>query len=112
MKIWKWWNQMVKSGLALNTGADPNSIDHLLAIGTGNTAMTFEASGVIGPVEAVFSSGQYKGTQIATAPLSRPEGASPWQRSLWISKHSSPRRSAKPPGSSSSTWTRPRSRRA
>jgi len=91
-KIWNWWDQMVKSGLALNTGSDPNSIDHLLAIGTGNAAMTFEASGVVGPIEAVLSSGQYKGTQIAAAPLpalTTGGGVPVGDGSLWIGNHSS-----------------------
>ena len=92
MKVWSWWNQMVKSGLALNTGSDPNSIDHLLAIGEGNAAMTFEASGVVGPIEAVLGSGQYKGTEIATAPLpalTTGGGVPVGDGSLWISNHSS-----------------------
>jgi len=92
LKIWTWWDQMVKSGLALNTGSDPNSIDHLLAIGTGNAAMTFEASGVIGPIEAVLNSGQYKGTRVATAPLpalTTGGGVPVGDGSLWISSHSS-----------------------
>jgi len=91
-KIWQWWNQMVKSGLALNTGSDPNSIDHLLAIGTGNAAMTFEASGVVGAIEAVLHSGQYQGTQIATAPLpalTTGGGVPVGDGSLWIPNHSS-----------------------
>lgn len=92
IKIWTWWDQMVKSGLALNTGSDVNSIDHLLAIGTGNAAMTFEASGVIGPIETVLNSGQYKGTQIATAPLpalTTGGGVPVGDGSLWICNHSS-----------------------
>ncbi len=92
VKIWQWWNQMVKSGLALNTGSDPNSIDHLLAIGTGNAAMTFEGSGVVGAIEAVLHSGQYQGTQIATAPLpalTTGGGVPVGDGSLWIPNHSS-----------------------
>jgi sn-glycerol 3-phosphate transport system substrate-binding protein len=91
MQIWTWWDDMVKSGLALDTGSDPNSIDHLLAIGTGNAAMTFEGSGVIGPVEAVLSSGQYPGTEIATAPLpalTTGGGVPVGDGSLWISAKS------------------------
>ncbi len=91
MKIWSWWDQMVKSGLALNTGSDPNSIDHLLAIGTGSAAMTFEASGVIGSIEAVLNLGQYKGTQIAAAPLpalTTGGGVPVGDGSLWISNRS------------------------
>lgn len=97
MKIWNWWHQMVTSGLALNTGSDPNSIDHLLAIGTGNAAMTFEASGVIGAIEAVLHSGQYQGVQIATAPLpalTTGGGVPVGDGSLWIPSHSTPAKRA------------------
>ena len=31
--IWTWWNDMVKSGLALNTGGATDNIDHMLAVG-------------------------------------------------------------------------------
>ena len=75
-------------GLALDTGSDPNSIDHLLAVATGNAAMTFEASGVIGSVEQVLASGQYPGVQIATAPLpalTTGGGVPVGDGSLWIS---------------------------
>ena len=31
--IWTWWNDMVHSGLALNTGGANGNIDHMLAVG-------------------------------------------------------------------------------
>jgi sn-glycerol 3-phosphate transport system substrate-binding protein len=93
MKVWQWWNQMLKSHLALATGSDPNNIDHLIAIATGNAAMTFEASGVIGPAEAVLASGQYPGVQIKTAPLpalTTGGGVPVGDGSLWITSHATP----------------------
>jgi sn-glycerol 3-phosphate transport system substrate-binding protein len=92
MKLWRWWNQMLTSHLALATGSDPNNIDHLIAIATGNAAMTFEASGIIGPAEAVLASGQYPGVQIRTAPLpalTTGGGVPVGDGSLWISAHAS-----------------------
>jgi sn-glycerol 3-phosphate transport system substrate-binding protein len=92
MKVWNWWNQLLTSHLALATGSDPNNIDHLIAIATGNAAMTFEASGVIGPAEAVLASGQYPGVQIRTAPLpalTTAGGVPVGDGSLWISAHAS-----------------------
>ena len=97
LQIWTWWDDMVHSGLALDTGPDPNSIDHMLAIGTGNAVMTFEASGVIGAIEAVLSSGQYKGVRIATAPLpalTTGGGVPVGDGSLWISAKSAPEKRA------------------
>jgi sn-glycerol 3-phosphate transport system substrate-binding protein len=92
MKVWNWWNQMLTSGLAMATGSDPNNIDHLIAIATGNAAMTFEASGVIGPAEAVLASGQYPGVQIRTAPLpalTTGGGVPVGDGSLWVTSHAS-----------------------
>ncbi len=86
-KLWSWWGQMVHSGLALNTGSNVNSYDHLIALGTGNAAMTFEASSAIGPAEAVLASGQYPGVKVWTAPLpglTATGGTPVGDGSLWI----------------------------
>ena len=97
LKLWNWWDSMVRSGLALGTGSDLSNIDHLLALGTGTAAMTFEASGTIGPIEAVLQSGQYKGLKLATAPLpalTTGGGIPVGDGSLWISAKSSPEKRA------------------
>jgi len=97
LKIWTWWDQMVRSGLALDTGSEENSIDHLLALGTGEAAMTFEASSAIGPIEAILNSGQYVGVHVDAAPLPAltPGGGVPvGDGSLWIPAHSSPAKRA------------------
>ena len=65
---------------------------HLVALASGNAAMTFEASGVIGPAEAVLASGQYPGVQIRTAPLpalTTGGGVPVGDGSLWITSHAS-----------------------
>jgi len=92
LKVWRWWKQMLTSHLAVATGSDPNNIDHLIAIATGHAAMTFEASGVIGPAEAVLASGQYPGVKIRTAPLpalTTGGGVPVGDGSLWITAHAS-----------------------
>src|SRR5688572_16018403 len=68
-KIWTWWRDMVESGLALDTGSTEGSVDHLLALGTRDAVMTFEASGALGPIDAVLKGGQYPGTEIGVWPL-------------------------------------------
>ena len=93
LKIWQWWDGMVTSGLALDTGSNENSIDHLLALGTGSAAMTFEASSAIGPIEAILNSGQYKGVHVAAAPLpalTTGGGVPVGDGSLWIPARSRP----------------------
>jgi len=87
-QLWSWWGEMVRSGLALNTGSDVNSYDHLIALATGSAAMTFEASSAIGPVQAVLGTGAYPGVQVSIAPLPglTPTGGVPVaDGSLWIS---------------------------
>jgi sn-glycerol 3-phosphate transport system substrate-binding protein len=96
-QIWTWWNDMVHSGLALNTGGATGNIDHMIAIGTGDAAMTMEASGVLGTVKQVLEQGQYKTVRIGTAPLpsiSGGGGVPVGDGSLWISKASSPEKRA------------------
>jgi sn-glycerol 3-phosphate transport system substrate-binding protein len=96
-QIWSWWDDMVKSGLALNTGSQANNYDHVFAIGNGNAAMTFEASAVLGPAATVLASGQFPNVEIGVAPLPalQPGGGVPvGDGSLWIPKHSSPEKRA------------------
>jgi sn-glycerol 3-phosphate transport system substrate-binding protein len=95
--IWTWWKQMVQSGLALNTGSTPGNIDHLLAVGNHDAAMTFEASGVLGTVRQVLQSGEFKGVQVMAAPL--PElhsggGVPVGDGALWIPKSIAPEKRA------------------
>ena len=97
LSVFRWWKGMVDDGLALNTGADPNSIDHLLAIATGGAAMTIEASSAIGPIEAVLSSGDFGDLQLAAAPLPSLHGGGGvpvGDGALWIPKASSPAKRA------------------
>jgi sn-glycerol 3-phosphate transport system substrate-binding protein len=96
-QIWTWWDAMVKSHLALNTGGAAGNIDHMLAIGTGDAAMTMEACGVLGTVEQVLQSGQYATVRIATAPLpsiSGDGGVPVGDGSLWLAKASAPEKRA------------------
>jgi sn-glycerol 3-phosphate transport system substrate-binding protein len=95
--IWTWWRDMVKSGLALDTGGAVGNIDHMLAIGTGDAAMTMEASGVLGTVKQVLESGQYAGVEIGTGPLPSFDGSGGvpvGDGSLWLTKAAPPERRA------------------
>jgi sn-glycerol 3-phosphate transport system substrate-binding protein len=96
-RIWSWWNDMVHSGLALNTGGATGNIDHMLAVGTGDAAMTMEASGVLGTVKQVLEEGQYATVRIGTAALPSLDGGGGvpvGDGSLWISKASAPEKRA------------------
>jgi ABC-type sugar transport system, periplasmic component len=67
--VWTWWDDMVTSGLALNTGGEQGSVTHLLAIATGDAAMTIESSSALGPVVNVIKSGQYPNMDVGTGPM-------------------------------------------
>jgi sn-glycerol 3-phosphate transport system substrate-binding protein len=86
-EIWTWWDEIVESGLAVNTGSQVGNPDHLLAIANGDAGMTIDASGVLGPVFDVLSTGQYDHVEPGVAPLPalRPGGGVPvGDGSLWI----------------------------
>jgi sn-glycerol 3-phosphate transport system substrate-binding protein len=92
-KIWTWWKDMVGSGLAMNTGSADSNFDHLLAVATGDAAMTIDASGVLGPVEAALAGGGYGPVDIQGGPLpslNGKGGVPVGDASLWISAKSSP----------------------
>jgi sn-glycerol 3-phosphate transport system substrate-binding protein len=87
---------MVDSGLALNVGA-PAEPDHLLALGTRDSAMTIEASSAIGPILEVLGTGQFPGVEIGVGPLpgvAEGGGVPVGETALWISARSSPERRA------------------
>jgi sn-glycerol 3-phosphate transport system substrate-binding protein len=93
LAVFRWWTDLVDDGLALNTGADPNNIDHLLAIATGGAAMTIEASSAIGPIEAVLSSGDFGDLELVAAPLPSLTGGGGvpvGDGALWLPEASSP----------------------
>ncbi len=94
--IYTWWHDMVRDGLALDVGPGPDP-DHLFAIGTKDAAMTIEASGTIGAILSVLSSGQYPGVEIGVGQLPGVQaggGVPVGDGALWISKASSAARTA------------------
>jgi sn-glycerol 3-phosphate transport system substrate-binding protein len=92
-KVWTWWHDMVRDGLALNTGRDAGGATHLLAVGTGDAAMTIEGSGALGPIVNVLEGGQYSDVKVGTGPLPgvrRGGGVQTAEGSLYMVKRSSP----------------------
>jgi sn-glycerol 3-phosphate transport system substrate-binding protein len=91
-RIWAWWDNIVESGLGIDAGNE-GTTDHLLAVGTGDAAMTIDWSYVVGPVSNVLASGEFAGVDLGIAPLPalRAGGAVPVAGgSLWLPRASSP----------------------
>ncbi len=97
LAIFEWWRDMVADGLALDSGGDPDDIDHLLALATRDAGMTIESSGTLGPVKAVLASGEYPDVEPGAAPLPalEPGGGVPvGDGALWLPKASTPEKRA------------------
>lgn len=87
LQIWRWWKEIVDSGLGIYTGSTPGSIDHLLAIGNGNAAMTIDASAGLGPILEVLGRGEYADVDIGVGALPSLKGGGGvpvGDASLWI----------------------------
>jgi sn-glycerol 3-phosphate transport system substrate-binding protein len=92
LDIWKWWDGLVDSDLGYFTGSEPDNVDNLYALGTGEAAMTIDVSSVIGSAFAVLESGQFD-VDLGVAPLPglEPGGGVPvGDGSLWIPQTGSP----------------------
>jgi sn-glycerol 3-phosphate transport system substrate-binding protein len=91
-RIWAWWDDIVASGLAIDSGSE-SITDHLLAIGTGDAAMTIDWSYVVGPVFNTLASGEFSRVEPGIAPLPALDasgGVPVGGGSLWIPRASSP----------------------
>ena len=71
--IFSWFDEMVKSKLALSTGT--NDVNHYFAVGKGDAAMTIDTSAALGTISQLFSLGQYKNVQLGVGPMPGPTSA-------------------------------------
>jgi len=97
LDIWRWWDDLVQSDLGFFTGSEPDNVDNLFALGTGDAAMTIDVSTVIGSVFAVLESGQFTDLDLGIGPLPGLEsggGVPVGDGSLWIPRTGSAQRSA------------------
>jgi sn-glycerol 3-phosphate transport system substrate-binding protein len=69
LDIWNWWDELADSDLGFFTGSEPDNVDNLYALGTGDAAMTIDVSTVIGSVFAVLESGQFANFDLGIGPL-------------------------------------------
>lgn len=74
LEIFQWWEAMVADDLALDTGYKEGNIDHYLAVGNGNAAMTIDTTAALGTISQVLGSGQFEGVDLGVGPMPGPEG--------------------------------------
>jgi sn-glycerol 3-phosphate transport system substrate-binding protein len=65
---------MVDEHLALNVGRNPSDVDHLIAIGTRDAAMTIGTSAALRSVLTVLESGQFADVAPGVGPMPGPRG--------------------------------------
>jgi sn-glycerol 3-phosphate transport system substrate-binding protein len=67
LAVYKWIDDMYKSGLAENTGRPEGNINHYLAVGNRTSAMTADTSAALGTVLSII--GQFPGVELGVAAL-------------------------------------------
>ena len=72
LAVYKWMDDMYKSGLAENTGRPEGNINHYLAVGNKTSAMTADTSAALGTVLSVI--GQFPGVELGVARVARSPG--------------------------------------
>jgi len=90
-ELWTWWKRMVDSGLAINIGSEAGTIDHFLAVGNHQAAMTVEANANLARIDEALSAGGWVDVDLAVAPLPGLDaggGVPIGDGSLWISRKS------------------------
>jgi sn-glycerol 3-phosphate transport system substrate-binding protein len=86
-QLWEWWDDMVKTGLAINIGLNPSYADGLMAVATGRAAMTFGYASSLPSVMDAVEAG-VKGVEVGVSALPGLPGGTgvPYltNRALWI----------------------------
>jgi sn-glycerol 3-phosphate transport system substrate-binding protein len=67
--VFQWMSDMVKSGLAENTGRPENNINHYLAVANKTSAMTADTSAALGSIIQILGTGRFPGVELGVAPL-------------------------------------------
>jgi sn-glycerol 3-phosphate transport system substrate-binding protein len=64
-RLFTWWNDMIKQGLAFNVGRNPNGVDNFMALASGRAVMTLTASSALRSVVDVLEKGM-EGVELGT----------------------------------------------
>lgn len=72
--IFSFVDGLVDDGLALNVGRNPSGRDSLVALGSGQAAMTISTSAALGSIIAILESGAFPDVGLGVGPLPGPTG--------------------------------------
>lgn len=90
LALFRWWDEMLEEGLAVNVGRNPGGIDHFLAVASGRAAMTIGTSAALRAVVDVLESGEVTGAELGVGFVPVLEegdrGVLVGGASLWINK--------------------------
>jgi len=85
--FFRWWDEMVDSGLAFNVGRNQSGADSFMAVASGRAAMTVSISSALRSVLSVLEAGM-KGIELGVGPFPGVAGGSGkpgiFSRALWI----------------------------
>jgi sn-glycerol 3-phosphate transport system substrate-binding protein len=73
-EIFSFIDGMIDDGLATNIGRNTSGVDALLAIASGDVAMTFGTSAALGSILVVLETRQFPDVGVGVAPLPGPSG--------------------------------------
>jgi len=86
-EFFRWWAEMVDTGLAFNVGRNPTGADTFLAVGAGRAAMTIGSSQALRSLLDVLERG-IEGVELGVGPFPGVVGGSGkpgiFSRALWI----------------------------
>jgi sn-glycerol 3-phosphate transport system substrate-binding protein len=71
VELFTWIDTMIDDGLMVATAE--GEIDHYLAVGNEQAAMTFDTSAALGTISQVLGQGQFAAVELGTAPMIGPE---------------------------------------
>ncbi|MBA3302805.1 MAG: ABC transporter substrate-binding protein [Acidimicrobiia bacterium] len=72
-EVYEFLDGLIEDGLATSVGRNPTGADHLLAIASGDAAMTIASSAALGSAFALLDSGNYPGVGAGVAPFPGPD---------------------------------------
>ncbi len=67
--LFRWWQDMIADGLAINVGRNPTGADHFLAVAAGDAEMTIGASGALRSIIDILEAGQVEGIEMGVGAM-------------------------------------------